>query len=47
MGSCLPAYCQTTGFGTGCCVTPNGPCGTDMGNGCMSNTPGTGGVDGG
>ena len=38
-GSCNPAFCPNTGSGTPCCVSPNGPCGTDHGSGCQ-NTPG-------
>ena len=34
-GSCNPAFCPSS-FGTPCCLTPNGPCGCDMGSGCMS-----------
>lgn len=37
-GSCQPAFCPSTGFGTPCCVTVNGPCGTDTGSGCMQHT---------
>ncbi len=34
-GTCNPAFCPST-FGTPCCQTPNGPCGCDMGMGCMT-----------
>ena len=35
-GSCDPRFCQASGSGTPCCVTPNGPCGTDVGGkGCV------------
>ncbi len=42
-GSCNPAFCPNTGGGTPCCVTKDGPCGVDLGNGCV----GSGGTDGG
>lgn len=35
-GTCDQAYCPNSGFGNPCCVTPNGPCGTDTGYGCQS-----------
>ena len=38
-GTCNPAFCPSS-FGTPCCITPNGPCGCDMGMGCMSCTTG-------
>ena len=34
-GSCNKAFCPNTGQGTPCCVTANGPCGMDNGNGCQ------------
>lgn len=40
-GSCNPAFCPTT-FGTPCCLTQNGPCGVDMGMGCMAVPTGGG-----
>lgn len=36
-GSCNPAFCPNTGSGAPCCVTANGPCGSDMGLGCQQN----------
>jgi hypothetical protein len=36
-GSCNPAFCPNTGSGAPCCVTPNGPCGSDNGLGCQQN----------
>ena len=38
-GSCNESFCPNPGFGTPCCVTPNGPCGADMGMGCMPTMP--------
>jgi hypothetical protein len=38
-GSCNPAFCPSSGAGTPCCVAPNGPCGHDFGNGCVSQVP--------
>jgi hypothetical protein len=38
-GSCNVTFCPNTGTGTACCVTANGPCGVDLGNGCVSGTP--------
>ena len=37
-GTCNPMFCPSPSVGTACCVTANGPCGTDTGVGC-SNTP--------
>lgn len=34
-GGCNPGLCPSSGFGQACCVTPDGPCGTDVGSGCM------------
>ncbi len=34
-GSCNPAFCPG-GFGTPCCLGPNGPCGVDFGMGCVN-----------
>ncbi len=39
-GSCNPSFCPSSGFGMACCVTPNGPCGTNMGMGCMQSSGG-------
>ncbi len=39
-GSCNPAFCPTSGFGTPCCVTANGPCGVDTGTGCQQGSTG-------
>ena len=39
-GSCNPSFCPNPGFGSPCCVTPNGPCGADMGMGCMPTSGG-------
>jgi hypothetical protein len=36
-GSCNPAFCPNNGSGAPCCMTPNGPCGSDMGLGCQAN----------
>ena len=36
-GSCNPVYCPSSGGGKGCCITANGPCGVDLGMGCMSS----------
>ena len=40
-GTCNPAFCPTSGFGTPCCVTPNGPCGVDTGTGCQQGSTGS------
>jgi hypothetical protein len=37
-GTCNPAFCPNSGVGTPCCVTPNGPCGSDTGMGCQATT---------
>ncbi len=37
-GSCNPAFCPSSGFGQACCVTSNGPCGTDTGTGCQQTS---------
>ena len=37
-GSCNPAFCPNSGVGQPCCVTPNGPCGSDTGAGCVTAT---------
>ena len=34
MGTCNPAFCPNSGFGTPCCVMADGPCGYDTGMGC-------------
>jgi hypothetical protein len=34
-GSCNPVFCSSEGTGVGCCLTSNGPCGVDYGNGCV------------
>lgn len=34
-GTCNPTFCPAT-TGTACCVSPSGPCGVDLGNGCVS-----------
>jgi hypothetical protein len=36
VGSCNPAFCAPSGPGVGCCITQNGPCGVDFGNGCVN-----------
>jgi hypothetical protein len=36
-GSCNPQFCPAPSFGEPCCVSANGPCGADMGNGCTSS----------
>jgi hypothetical protein len=36
-GSCNPTYCPSSGVGKGCCITANGPCGVDLGMGCMAS----------
>ncbi len=38
-GTCTPAFCPTAGYGTACCLTPNGPCGVDYGFGCVNGYP--------
>ncbi len=38
-GTCNPAFCPST-FGSPCCMTANGPCGVDMGMGCMPASTG-------
>jgi hypothetical protein len=35
-GSCTPTFCPSDGFGEPCCVAANGPCGFDLGMGCVS-----------
>jgi hypothetical protein len=42
MGSCNPGFCQAAAGAIGCCVTANGPCGLNFGNGCVAR-----GADGG
>lgn len=42
-GTCNPAFCPPATFGTTCCITPNGPCGIDVGMGCMPQMSGDGG----
>jgi hypothetical protein len=37
-GSCNPSFCNGAPGARGCCVTPNGPCGLDFGNGCIART---------
>src|SRR4029079_1070572 len=37
-GSCIPALCAGVAGGVGCCITPNGPCGADFGNGCVDTS---------
>lgn len=41
-GSCQPSFCPTdpNGVGTQCCMTANGPCGLNFGNGCQTSTKG-------
>lgn len=39
-GTCNEAFCPKTGAGNACCVTPNGPCGTDTGMGCQATPTG-------
>lgn len=34
-GTCDPRFCRDQGFGMPCCVEANGPCGIDMGMGCV------------
>jgi len=34
-GSCSANFCPTNGAGKSCCVTSNGPCGIDLGMGCV------------
>lgn len=36
IGSCNPLFCQPEGPARGCCVTMNGPCGVDYGDGCAA-----------
>jgi hypothetical protein len=38
--TCNPGFCPNTGAGMPCCVTGNGPCGVDIGQGCMAVGPG-------
>ncbi len=35
---CNAAFCPSTGVGTPCCITSNGPCGVDYGMGCVTAT---------
>jgi hypothetical protein len=42
-GSCNPAFCPDVMGGVRCCVAANGPCGVDLGNGCVSAIPNDGG----
>lgn len=37
-GSCNPNFCAGVAGAIGCCMTPNGPCGVDYGNGCVDTT---------
>lgn len=41
-GDCQDAFCPSPGVGTGCCVTPYGPCGADTGSGCEAVAPDAG-----
>ncbi len=41
--SCNPAFCPNPGFGSPCCITTSGPCGIDVGMGCMPRMTGDGG----
>jgi hypothetical protein len=34
--ACDPAFCPSPTFGSGCCVTSDGPCGIQIGMGCVS-----------
>jgi hypothetical protein len=34
-GSCNPNFCPVASAGRSCCTTANGPCGIDLGMGCM------------
>jgi hypothetical protein len=34
-GSCNPNFCVAANGGIPCCVTANGPCGIDLGRGCV------------
>jgi hypothetical protein len=38
VGSCNPIFCQPAAGASGCCMTPNGPCGLNFGNGCVART---------
>src|SRR5262249_34287141 len=44
-GSCNPNFCPSTPQGAACCVTTNGPCGVNEGNGCIDRAPGVCAVD--
>lgn len=35
-GSCNPTFCNAAPGAMGCCVTANGPCGLNFGNGCVA-----------
>jgi hypothetical protein len=43
-GSCNATFCPSTGSGEPCCVGPDGPCGADLGNGCVSLVAPDGGL---
>jgi hypothetical protein len=36
--TCNASFCPNTGAGTPCCVTGNGPCGMDIGQGCIAGS---------
>ena len=36
VGSCNPTFCTPAGGALGCCMTANGPCGLNFGNGCVA-----------
>jgi hypothetical protein len=42
-GTCNAAFCPEVMGGMRCCVAANGPCGVDLGNGCVSSTMNDGG----
>ena len=35
VGTCNPKFCSSTAMGVGCCLGPNGPCGINLGKGCV------------
>jgi len=35
-GSCTVEFCPSGGPGTPCCISPQGPCGVNLGTGCTT-----------
>ena len=42
-GTCNPDFCPAMGAGEPCCVSAGGPCGMDVGMGCVQMLPGADG----